>query len=169
MKCPRCNFANSDDNRFCGQCGTLLKADQSGAVRIPTESERRVVTILFADVSGGLRDVSAERDFVTGFRVRESHDEFEVDRRDTSDRDAMQPFQVSSSTRRESCFHCHAVSNFYGTRSFQRSWISDEKLNEKSPPMCPVGVMELQAVEKTAVKWKESQSGWAALRKLLPE
>jgi hypothetical protein len=123
---------------------------------------------LFGRAPVGLQDVSAEPDFVTGFRAG-SVDEFEVDRRATPDRPAMLPFAAPGTARRQSCFDCHAVSTLYGTRSFQRLWTYDEALNERSPPLFPVAATNVQAVEKTAVKWKESQPGWATLRKLLPE
>jgi hypothetical protein len=124
---------------------------------------------LFANSPIGLIDVSAERDHITGFSVRLQHDEFEVDRGGTDERHAMQPFQPSPLTRRERCFQCHQVSNFFGTRSFQRTWNIDERLQDKSLPMFPVAAMEVQAVETAAIKWKESQPGWSELRKLLSE
>jgi class 3 adenylate cyclase len=71
MKCPKCQFDNPDEMKFCGQCGTALRDDilkdrfslitdytptelkerilQAGK---QIESERRFVTVLFADLSG---------------------------------------------------------------------------------------------------------------------
>ena len=118
---------------------------------------------LFAGATGGLRDVSEEHDFMTGFSAHPV-DEFEVDRRGTHERFPLQPFQVSPSTRRQTCFGCHAVSNIYDTRSFQRSWSQTEVLNASSPPMYPVAAMEVQTVEREAVHWKETHSDWARLR-----
>jgi class 3 adenylate cyclase len=43
--CPSCGSASPDGTRFCGQCGT--KAPEA----VPAE-ERRLVTALFADISG---------------------------------------------------------------------------------------------------------------------
>jgi hypothetical protein len=109
-----------------------------------------------------------ERDFVTGFGRRASWDEFEVERRGTAERYAMQPFQPTPSTLRESCFGCHAVSNLYGTRGFQRQYTFDEEFfSEQTPPMYPVAEMHVQVVEQAAVKWKQSQPGWLTLQKLL--
>ncbi len=75
MRCPRCGFDNPANTKFCGQCGSRLGAPcaSCGTLNpegfafcgscgtsliaagppppVPTE-ERKVVTILFADVSG---------------------------------------------------------------------------------------------------------------------
>jgi hypothetical protein len=96
---------------------------------------------LFARRAGGLQDVSGERDFVTGMMADHS-DEFEVDRRGTADRFALQPFETAPQVRRQLCFGCHGVSTIYGTRSFQRPWTFDEELDERSPPLFPVAAME---------------------------
>src|SRR5947208_16571565 len=73
LTCPSCGSANPEDARFCAQCGTPLAGvcascgavlpegarfcSSCGApVEAPSPSppgqERRVVTLLFADVSG---------------------------------------------------------------------------------------------------------------------
>ncbi|MDQ7829047.1 MAG: adenylate/guanylate cyclase domain-containing protein, partial [Armatimonadota bacterium] len=51
MRCPTCAFENPAGMRFCGQCGTLLPGAEAG-------EERRLVTVLFADLAGftGLAD-----------------------------------------------------------------------------------------------------------------
>jgi class 3 adenylate cyclase/tetratricopeptide (TPR) repeat protein len=49
MVCPNCAHENADEARFCSSCGTPLM-DQTPAV-VPVE-ERRVVSILFADLAG---------------------------------------------------------------------------------------------------------------------
>jgi len=123
---------------------------------------------LFGPTAVGLRDVSAEPDFVTGFRAA-PFDEFEVDRRFQPGRPALLPFAAPTVSRRESCFGCHAVSSVYGTRSFQRPWTYDEVLTDKSPPLFPVAVTDVRTVEKVAVQWKEAHPGWVALRKHLAE
>ncbi len=46
MNCPVCATLNPSANRFCRDCGAPLSGLPSG------ESERRVVTVLFADMSG---------------------------------------------------------------------------------------------------------------------
>src|SRR5258708_14072290 len=49
MICPRCKPINSDGARFCSNCGQALEAP--AAARRP-EGERKLVTVLFADVVG---------------------------------------------------------------------------------------------------------------------
>jgi predicted amidophosphoribosyltransferase len=58
--CPACGSAVTADDRFCGECGaplgpaTLAPADAVPAAPAPVEpsTERRLVTVLFADVVG---------------------------------------------------------------------------------------------------------------------
>jgi len=45
--CPACAGENADDARFCSQCGRPLAAGDAGG-----KAERRVVTVLFADITG---------------------------------------------------------------------------------------------------------------------
>src|SRR3972149_1069689 len=60
MRCPQCGFDNPAGTKFCGRCGTKLgtACPSCGAsltaVSAPTVTaeERKVVTILFADVTG---------------------------------------------------------------------------------------------------------------------
>src|SRR5689334_14198831 len=47
LACPECGRENDDDARFCSGCGTQLEA----AAAAPRE-ERKVVTVLFADLVG---------------------------------------------------------------------------------------------------------------------
>jgi class 3 adenylate cyclase/tetratricopeptide (TPR) repeat protein len=49
MRCPACGYENPPGMRFCGQCGTALVVSAS-----PGE-ERKLVTVLFADVVGSTR------------------------------------------------------------------------------------------------------------------
>ncbi len=51
MACPSCGAANEPDDRFCGQCGAPLGADAALVTDAPT-SERRLVSVLFADLVG---------------------------------------------------------------------------------------------------------------------
>lgn len=51
MKCPRCHSPNPVHNKFCGECGTKLM-NSSSPLKSVSDSERKQVTILFADVSG---------------------------------------------------------------------------------------------------------------------
>lgn len=46
MTCPNCRHANPTGSRFCNNCGTHLEPVS------PADGERRLVTILFADVVG---------------------------------------------------------------------------------------------------------------------
>lgn len=46
MRCPRCGFDGLSSMRFCSQCGTPL------ALVAPSPEERKLVTVLFADVVG---------------------------------------------------------------------------------------------------------------------
>ena len=46
MRCPRCGFDNPAATRFCGNCGTAL------TLAAPSPEERRLVTVLFGDVTG---------------------------------------------------------------------------------------------------------------------
>ena len=46
LTCPQCGRENADDARFCSACGTALSAPE------PAREERKVVTVLFADLVG---------------------------------------------------------------------------------------------------------------------
>ena len=46
MTCPDCGHENPDGARFCSNCGAQLAA----AEREPSREERKVVTVLFADL-----------------------------------------------------------------------------------------------------------------------
>src|SRR5919198_1506561 len=50
--CPTCGAENPAGQRFCGQCGTPLAAAPAQAAREAAVSERRLVTVLFADLVG---------------------------------------------------------------------------------------------------------------------
>jgi class 3 adenylate cyclase/tetratricopeptide (TPR) repeat protein len=52
--CPSCGAANEPGEKFCGECGTALGAEASVAQKAPTAptSERRLVSVLFADLVG---------------------------------------------------------------------------------------------------------------------
>ena len=47
--CPSCGFENSDTAKFCSECGSALAAP---APPRPRREERKVVTVLFADLVG---------------------------------------------------------------------------------------------------------------------
>jgi class 3 adenylate cyclase/tetratricopeptide (TPR) repeat protein len=57
--CPSCGAATQPGSRFCGRCGTRLTVDEAtaipatGAATVPVaEVERRLVSVLFADLVG---------------------------------------------------------------------------------------------------------------------
>jgi class 3 adenylate cyclase/tetratricopeptide (TPR) repeat protein len=50
--CPSCGFANPPGQHFCGQCGTRLSDDAAPPARTSSPGERKLATILFADVVG---------------------------------------------------------------------------------------------------------------------
>ncbi len=49
LTCAACGHLNPPDSRFCGNCGTALAAPAPAAA---LTKERRLVTVLFADISG---------------------------------------------------------------------------------------------------------------------
>lgn len=123
---------------------------------------------LFEDAAGGLRDISGERDFKTGFG---SHpfDEFgekpSPAATDGPFPERSQPFR----TTRASCVLCHAapgVGSFNSLPGFafggQRRPASEGGGSDQ--PRRPVATT-VAAAEKRAVEWKERQPAWAALRK----
>jgi class 3 adenylate cyclase/tetratricopeptide (TPR) repeat protein len=56
--CPSCGMSNPPTAKFCGECGALLTqgsataAAAPGALREPATTERRLVSIMFADLVG---------------------------------------------------------------------------------------------------------------------
>ncbi len=52
--CPNCSAVNPPGNKFCGECGTSLGAAPAAAqpATAPTRTERRLVSVLFADLVG---------------------------------------------------------------------------------------------------------------------
>ena len=51
--CPSCGTEQSANAAFCSSCGTALREEARGAPDIADErQERRVVTVLFADLAG---------------------------------------------------------------------------------------------------------------------
>src|SRR5437588_4473008 len=52
--CPQCGTANSPGVKFCGECGAALAAQprDSGVQALQPAAERRLVSVLFADLVG---------------------------------------------------------------------------------------------------------------------
>jgi hypothetical protein len=130
---------------------------------------------LFAGEAGGLRDVSGERDFKTGFNAH-PWDEFAVRGSSAS---TSRPFPERSQpfkNNRASCVGCHPYPGVYSFNSFHGDFpftvsrqLNDEGKGGYVPKSHPLAAMSVEKVEQAAVKWKEEQPGWKALRKLLPE
>src|SRR5436305_3554005 len=51
MKCPICQFVNPDGAKFCSNCGNTLPQSAPHTSH-SSEGERKLVTVLFADVVG---------------------------------------------------------------------------------------------------------------------
>lgn len=122
---------------------------------------------LFAGTAGGLREVSAERDFKTGFNAH-PQDEFDDATADTF-LQRSQPF----ASNRASCFTCHThpgVASFNSVPGFAlggslRPARGDGAAAKAGTP----GPTTIAETEKRAVAWKEARPAWAALAKLLPK
>jgi class 3 adenylate cyclase/tetratricopeptide (TPR) repeat protein len=70
--CPSCGAANEPDVSFCGECGSRLDAEQPPAAREAASAERRLVTVLFADLVGFTaqsesRDVEETRELLSRY------------------------------------------------------------------------------------------------------
>jgi class 3 adenylate cyclase/tetratricopeptide (TPR) repeat protein len=73
--CPACGASNAPGMKFCGACGTDLRATVPGApseVREAPTAERRLVSVLFADLVGFTtisesRDAEAVRDLLSRY------------------------------------------------------------------------------------------------------
>jgi class 3 adenylate cyclase/tetratricopeptide (TPR) repeat protein len=59
--CASCGAANDPGMRFCTQCGTALEAEAEAAAPVAPAAERRLVSVLFADLVG-FTAVSEARD-----------------------------------------------------------------------------------------------------------
>jgi hypothetical protein len=123
---------------------------------------------LFEGKTGGLRDVSNERDFKTGFNA---HPWDEFDRPAEKDRpfpERAMPFV----NNRASCIGCHSAPGVYGFNSIPgfafgfAKTVRSEDAKKHDPHV--LAAMTPKQVEKAAVEWKESQPGWKVLRARLP-
>ena len=61
ISCPSCGTANEPGERFCGECGASLRASAAAVERSLVAVERRLVSVLFADLVG-FTPLSEERD-----------------------------------------------------------------------------------------------------------
>jgi class 3 adenylate cyclase/tetratricopeptide (TPR) repeat protein len=63
FQCPSCGSANEPRDRYCGECGSPLSGEAQRAGTAPQEpvSERRLVSVLFADLVG-FTTISEHRD-----------------------------------------------------------------------------------------------------------
>jgi class 3 adenylate cyclase len=73
VRCPNCSAVNAADARFCIECGSGLTDGPRAAA--PTRAERRLVTVLFADIVGFTpfsegRDPEDVREMLTGYFER---------------------------------------------------------------------------------------------------
>jgi class 3 adenylate cyclase/tetratricopeptide (TPR) repeat protein len=71
VACPACGSANEAGDRFCGACGAALAAAAAAAPE-PPATERRMVSVLFADLVGftalsGPRDPEEVRELLSGY------------------------------------------------------------------------------------------------------
>jgi len=71
VECPACGSANEPGDRFCGACGTALAAAPAAAPE-PPATERRIVSVLFADLVGftalsGPRDPEEVRELLSEY------------------------------------------------------------------------------------------------------
>jgi len=52
VTCQSCGAANDPDDRYCGSCGSRLPASVEAATALPSVAERRLVSVMFADLVG---------------------------------------------------------------------------------------------------------------------
>jgi hypothetical protein len=131
-------------------------------------------TAPFARESGALRDVSGERDFKTGFGTHR-WDEFEVERSPATT--AAFPEGVQTFIKnRTSCLPCHRFPGVYSFNSFHGDFpftvgreLKDGRDGNYVPKSHSLAPMPVEKVERAAVKWKQEQPAWKALKKLLQE
>jgi hypothetical protein len=126
---------------------------------------------LFADKPVGLRDVSTERDFKTGFNA---HGWDEFDRGLSADEflERTRPFKNNTA----SCIGCHRYPGIYGFNSFhgmfpfalQRELRQAGDDNEGYAPVAhKLLPLSIEKIEQAAIHHKTEQATWKALEKLL--
>jgi hypothetical protein len=133
-----------------------LRIDRSGQSFHELRLSR---SLLFAGQAGGLRAVGpAEADFKTGFNAH-AMDEFEF-------RQAGYVFPGRRLVIRQNCVVCHEESGISSFNSFFFFRGANLRDGARGASLSEMPVSELAGV---AVKWKEGQPEWTALRKLLAE
>src|SRR3989442_9036921 len=70
--CPACGAANSPGAKFCGECGSPLGAEAAATARAAPAAERRLVSVLFADLLG-FSTLSQGRDAEEGPQLLPAH------------------------------------------------------------------------------------------------
>ncbi len=70
--CPRCGSANTPGAKFCGECGLPLTESAAPAAAVTPATERRLVSVLFADLVGfttlsEARDAEDVRELLAGY------------------------------------------------------------------------------------------------------
>ncbi|HZN43278.1 MAG TPA: zinc ribbon domain-containing protein, partial [Actinomycetota bacterium] len=56
VSCPSCGAVNAPDARFCGTCGSSLLVASEAPASEPHGEERKIVSVLFADLVGSTAD-----------------------------------------------------------------------------------------------------------------
>jgi hypothetical protein len=122
-------------------------------------------SLLLAGRAGGLRAAeTGERDFSTGFGSH-GYDEFE-----SPPPVPERPFtEASQHVIKESCFACHSLPGVASFNSYFNFRVSDMQTGRTDGRPFSLVEMPVSRVGAAAVKWKEGQPSWTALRKLLAE
>src|SRR5262245_63961393 len=72
LLCPECGTANPPGVKFCGECGHQLQAAAAAPVEPAPAAERKLVSVLFADLVGftaasEARDAEETRDLLSRY------------------------------------------------------------------------------------------------------
>jgi hypothetical protein len=109
---------------------------------------------LFAGRAGGLRAVTQESDFTTGFGAY-SWDMFE----------ARNPGGWYLPVK-NTCFVCHSLPGVFSFNSFFNYRVSNIREGDSRRPFA-LSEMPVEKVTRAAIRWKEKRPHWTALRRLL--
>jgi hypothetical protein len=144
----------------------LAAAPLTESIQLRIERSRRTFhesrlsrSLLFAGRAGGLRALGAdEPDFKTGFDAH-AMDEFEF-------RQSGYVFPGRQLVVRKNCVVCHEQSGISSFNSFFFFRMGDLRNGAHGASLSEMPVTKLSGV---AIKWREGQANWTALRKLLAE